>query len=173
MSETKTAVRFYFAWEAEKEERWLEEMARAGWHLTSGGIVFRFRRGEAAEVRYRLDYRNEHGEALREYVGLCRDAGWEHVARFGGWLYFRTADAAAPELYTDAASLAERYKRLIALLAVLLVVNVSGAARFVDHPGRFDALRDAIYLVQTGVVLLLVYAIVMLGLRWRRLRMER
>ena len=32
--ETKTVHRVIFAWEDEKEERWLEEMSMQGWHLT-------------------------------------------------------------------------------------------------------------------------------------------
>ena len=80
--ETCTRLRLFWAWDAPKEEKWLEKMARDGWLLTRGGIRFHFVRATPAECRYRLDYRTESGPALSEYLNLCHDAGWQHVCRF-------------------------------------------------------------------------------------------
>ena len=38
MSETKTLHKWFWVWEFEKEERWLNEMAQEGWALTCGGF---------------------------------------------------------------------------------------------------------------------------------------
>lgn len=128
MSEEKRVVRLFFAWEDDKEERWLEQLAAEGWHLLRGGIVFRFRRGEPAQVRYRLDYRERFKLDRSEYYGLFRDAGWEHVGDFINWHYFRSpAGSGAPEIYSDTASRVEKYRRLLWLMLVVAVMNVPSA----------------------------------------------
>lgn len=79
-------VRWFSAWNDRREERWLEEMAREGWHLRSGPFP----------------------------------------CAFGGWQYFRTASPDAPEIHPDAASRAGKYRRLLAI-AALLAVTTTGA----------------------------------------------
>jgi hypothetical protein len=122
-SETKKVFRLFWAWEDEKEEAWLSAMAREGWHLVnSQGVRFIFRRGEPADVVYRLDYRPERGLDIAEYYGLFRDAGWEPVTRYSGWHYFRTpvGGSPAPEIFSDTQSRIEKYRRLAWLVAPLL-----------------------------------------------------
>jgi hypothetical protein len=170
MSERLVRLRFYTAWSDEREERWLESMARQGWHLERGGICFLFRRGPAAEVRYRLDYRSETGEALRDYLNLCRDAGWENVCRYFNWQYFRTADASAPEIFTDNESKALKYRRLAFLLGALILMN---AGAVVSLASAVMEPRPHLWIgpcLQFGLLLLLVYGMVRLLLRIRSLR---
>jgi hypothetical protein len=170
-SATCSRVKWFWAWDAPKEEKWLERMAREGWFLVSGGIVFRFVRGTPSECRYRLDYRTESGQALSEYLGLCRDAGWEHVDRFANWHYFRCADPAAPELHTDPESLAASYKRLLVFLVILLVLNLGFSLN--AHFGRsvgLDSYFQAIQWVHFGLVGLLTYGIFRISGFIRQLR---
>lgn len=167
---TCTRVKFFWAWDAPKEEKWLEQMARDGWLLVRGGVVFRFARGTASECRYRLDYRTETGSALHEYLNLCRDAGWEHVDRFANWHYFRCLDPAAPELHTDPESLAASYKRLLALLVGVLILNV---VLFLPHAttgsARFGAFYQATEWIRFGLMGLLAYGIYRIAAFIRRL----
>jgi hypothetical protein len=97
MSKRKCVFRLFSAWNDAKEERWLEEMAQAGWHLVSDPVVYCFKEGVPAQMRYRLDYRSERS-GLDEYLRLCKDSGWERVFSFAGWQYFRTASDTAPEI---------------------------------------------------------------------------
>lgn len=126
MSERKHVLRLYFAWNDEKEERWLEQMARSGWHLVNAAILYTFEKGMPAEVRYRVDYPPQQKSSVEEYVKLCRDAGWDRVCEFCGWQYFRTASQEAPEIYTDTASRIAKYRRLLAF-SLLLAVTTVGA----------------------------------------------
>ncbi len=170
-AETRTKMRWFWAWDAGKEERWLEQMAREGWHLAGGGIIFTFIKGTPAEMRYRLDWRTGRGEDLKEYFCLCRDAGWERVCGFGSWHYFRTADASAPELYTDRESLVERYRRLLALIVVLAIPNVmSLGATFSYNAGSLEGLATVFRAVHVALVALLLYGAVRMFLFIRQLK---
>lgn len=165
--ETKTEVRWFWAWDGAKEERWLEAMAREGWHLVSGAIIYTFVKGAPAEVRYRLDWRTGTTASLREYFDLCRDAGWERVCGFGSWHYFRTADTAAPELYTDRESLVERYRRLLALIVVVTIPN---AMSLLTNWGRDGEFLTALRVTQAVLVAVLLYGIVRMSLFIRGLK---
>lgn len=170
-TETKTAVRWFWAWNARKEENWLEQMAREGWYLANGGIIFTFVKGRPAEVRYRLDWRTGTAASLKDYFDLCRDAGWERVCSFGSWHYFRTADATAPELYTDRDSLVERYWRLLALIVVVTIPNLMSLLLNLGRStGRFEHLYSFARVTQFVLVTFLLYGIVKLLLFIRQLK---
>ncbi len=178
MKETKTFWRLFFAWQDEKEERWLSEMARNGWHMKHYMLIgYEMERGEPAEVAYRLDYRIAMGESLREYLGLFRDAGWEHVQDFANWHYFRAPvkDGVVPEIFTDVSSKVGKYRRLITILLVVMLPNLFWIPRLTEAALRPAADRDfflAVTLCQAAVSVLLGGIVLVLLLRIRRLRRQ-
>ena len=124
----KTSIRkfkWFWAWQDEAEEAWLEEMSQQGWHLSSVGIptVYDFESGEPADIVYRLDYRSHFKMEKEDYLQLFRDAGWEYVGEMSGWHYFRKGAQPGEELeiYTDAESKISKYQRLLAFLAILML----------------------------------------------------
>jgi hypothetical protein len=163
---TKTVFRVYFAWQDEEEERWLEKMARDGWHLKGGRIFYRFAAGPPKKVRYRLDFRRS-GTTNADYVQLFRDAGWEHVSAFGHWHCFRTEDQGAPEVFTDPESLIARHRRVIRLLVMLMGVNIVIMATAVAHPRA--GVSDLARLLQLSVVCLLGWGVWRIKSRINRL----
>jgi hypothetical protein len=125
MNERKRAWRWFWPWEDGKEELWLEEMARSGWHFNSGPLPwYTFAHGEPANVRYRLDYRNDT-KGMDEYLALFRDAGWERIQQYSGWQYFRTSNPDAPEIYTDDDSKIGKYQRLMRMLCLIAFLLLS------------------------------------------------
>ena len=170
--ETKRVLRPFWAWRDDDEERWLGRMARQGWHLVKGGILFRFRRGEPKEVVYRLDFRTREELDRGEYLRLFRDAGWEHVCDLGPWHYFRAdAAAGASEIYSDTDSLIGKYRRVLRMLAIFGVANLIGLANNL-MPDHFHT--DVIGLI--GIVfpvlgiLVVAYAMIRLWVRIAQIR---
>ncbi len=108
------------AYDVERIESWLADMAAQGWHLdavASSIRLFRFAQGDARPVRYRLEPKRDYNdqsekpeEAIREVYAAC---GWEAVADFGPFFIFRTDDPEARELHTDPAMHMEVYRRLL------------------------------------------------------------
>ncbi len=170
--ETKTVVKLFLVWQDEDEERWLEQMSREGWHLKRGGIVFRFVKGAPSQTRYRLDYLRGVGRKLEEYFTLFADSGWEHVCSFANWHYFRSNDAAAPEVFTDTESRAAKYRRVLTVLVAVLCLNL---LQLFTHSARERAAAHGygwVIVVWGSVLLLLTYAVVRTWLRIRRLRRQ-
>lgn len=172
----KTVLRAYGAWNNEGEERWLSGMARKGWHLTAPRAVFyRFAKGGPADVVYRLDYRNPAKGERDEYLGLFKDAGWEHVGEFGNWHYFRIPAGAGstPEIHTDPESKIAMFRRLLAALAVVSVALWVPLLTGLADRSRPHTYWFSIRGFQIAVLALLVYAIVRIALKIKRLRKER
>jgi hypothetical protein len=166
MSTRKHIFKIFGAWNDTKEERWLEQMAQEGWHLVSGPMVYSFEKGAPAQVRYRLDYRNESGD-LDEYLKLCRDSGWERVFSFAGSQYFRTASPTAPEIYTDAASRVAKYRRLMNTSVLLAVTTMLGnVVLFIDSfRDRSDPVETVFRWAVAALALAWVYTLGRLFIR--------
>ena len=105
-------------------QSYFEEMAAKGLHLKKDGIFAyfaSFERGEPREARYRMDVKEkrnaimdgDNGRPAEEQIELCSELGWEYVDSIGVFHVFRTYDAAAPELNTDAALQSIAARRIV------------------------------------------------------------
>ncbi len=127
METTITKHKWFWAWEDEKEEAWLSQMAASGWHLVTPGPfgVYTFESGSPRKVVYRLDYLfGSRRQDRQDYLQIFTDAGWEHVGEMANWQYFRkeVLSGEEPELYTDVKSKLKKYQRLIVVLVVILPI---------------------------------------------------
>ena len=97
--EIKKLWRFYSVADYEKEEAFLNEMARAGWNLTSVGFCrYIFRRGNEGEFIYKLDMveRGESDEVKESYFNFLSDCGMRVVGEFKDWIYLQKPASEGP-----------------------------------------------------------------------------
>lgn len=100
----------------DKEEQWLNEMARGGFQLENVSLGYSFRPSPPEDSRFRIDHRvfNTQSEFVN-YCTLFEDSGWKHIAgtRNTGVQYFkRLSERSAEDIFSDELSKAERYKRV-------------------------------------------------------------
>jgi hypothetical protein len=134
---TQIKTKWFWLWQDEQEEEWLRSMAKQGLHLKEIRLLNRyvFEESTPQDIVYRLDFFT----ANKDYPGyqqLFRDAGWEHVAVYGSWQYFRkpAAAGASLEIFTDTDSKVQKYQRIVAILVVFMAV-------FLTSLGSFDPAR--------------------------------
>lgn len=87
----KTVRKWFWVWDFEKEERWLNEMALSGWVLDKVGFAkFEFIFCEPGEYTVRLEM-HPHDE---EYLRFMEETNAQYIGRMVQWIYFRkkTAD---------------------------------------------------------------------------------
>ena len=182
----KTVVRTFFAWQEEKEEKWLKEMSNQGWYLTRVGFFnYRFEKGKPADMVYKFDFKVLRKSEMDEYIITFKDAGWEYIGNFGSWFYFRTsADGDhSLELYNDNRSMIEKYKRLLLVLGVInlpLMFFLPNLYMRIIDMAEDSVLRNPvifnIYLpfliILTIVVVLAVYATIRILLIIRNLKKD-
>lgn len=111
----------------EKEEVWLNQMAASGWNCISYCFGrYEFEKGTPGEYTYRiqlLDYAPTHPNSA-EYLALLEDAGIELFASHIRWVYLRKKTSGGSfELFSDRGSRITHYKRIIAMLLPLALVN--------------------------------------------------
>ncbi|MFC1933967.1 DUF2812 domain-containing protein [Chloroflexota bacterium] len=166
-------IKWFWPWQDEQEEAWLRSMSQKGWHLSSIGLpcVYRFRAGEPRDYVYRLDYQTFPKKDKQEYQQLFRDAGWEYIGEVSSWQqYFRkeAKEGEAPEIFTDVESKVAMYKKVLAYLAFLVVIEIGFFNNIlIDDPYSWWGIIRVIYLLVMGG---LIYSIIKLMLRIRQLR---
>lgn len=170
--QTITRFKWFWAWQDEKEEEWLAEMAAQGLHLDGFNFptVYRFKQGDSADVVYRLDYPGATKKERASYLQLFADAGWEHVVDMGGWVYFRKQiqPGVSTEIYTDVDSKVQKYARVMMFLIILMPIWIAGRPNF--DPESMTLFKNLILAVYTIFMLLWAVAFLKLGLRIKQLR---
>ena len=170
--QTVVKYHWFWAWDDEKEEAWLRQMASQGLHLLSPRIIGRyiFTRGPARDMVYRLDFITG-SQSLANYHQLFKDAGWEHAGQMGGWQYWRTeaANGRAPEILTDNQSKIAKYSRVAGLLALISLAFFPGLFNvflFNRLEGESSLLFfEYLPIVQIFLLVFFIYCIIRLLLR--------
>lgn len=130
--------KLFWSWQDEQQESWLSAMSSQGLHLVRRQFPagFLFHKGPGREVAYRMDFNRSN--PTEDYLQLFKDAGWEHLGNYGGWQYWRKEiqNGVIPELFTDNASKAEKYRRLFAIyITSAPAMYIIGLAVFKKFPG--------------------------------------
>lgn len=171
-----TKHKWFWGWQDDKEEVWLREMAHQGYHLEKVELfgVYHFRVGEPKDVVYRLDYRSHSQKDKNIYLQLFTDSGWEHVVEMSGWYYFRkeVIPGEDPQIFTDNASKAEKYLRLMSYLVVFIPFITVILNKSIERaPG--SVFWTVIQGVQMLLIVIYTYCMVNLYLRYRALKKKR
>jgi len=111
-------TKWFWPWQDQEEEIWLEEMSKQGLHLKKAhlGAQYDFVRGELQNYLYRLDFQDSLKPKVKdEYLRLFTDDGWEHLGQMGGWQYFRkpVGTGGEREIFTDNESKIQKYNRFM------------------------------------------------------------
>jgi hypothetical protein len=169
---TMTQSRWFWAWEDEKEEAWLSEMAQKGWHFTQVAFPGRytFEQGAPRPVAYRLDFFTDHRDKA-DYLQLFQDAGWEYAGEYGSWQYFRKEGqpGEAPEIFTDNDSKARKYQRVIAILVIFTPIWMVMLNNLNE---RSEPIYQALSFIGFLGILFYLYAMLMLIRRISQLKAQ-
>ena len=110
-------------------ESWLTDMAAQGLHLVKlgwGTIFATFKKGEPADIHYRIDIDFHPDAPKKDKIALYEESGWEFVCKMGSWQQiYRSPEARnAPELHTDPAELAHSVAALQKRVQVYYTLSV-------------------------------------------------
>lgn len=119
----------FFIWQYEKEEKWLNEMAAKGLHLTDVGFFrYVFEEGTPGAYQYSLQMLPNsvnHPES-RKYIEFMEETGAEHVGTMKRWVYFRRPASDAPfEIWSDIDNKIKHMQSIYRLSGILAGVCVT------------------------------------------------
>ena len=123
----KVIYKLFFAWDFEKEEKWLNEMSAKGLNLDGVGLCkYIFEEGTPGEYIYRLELLEKgptHAES-EQYIRFLEDTGVEYVGSVIRWVYFRKKAADGGfDLFSDIDSRIKHFKRLTSSFGVLAIAE--------------------------------------------------
>ena len=129
MTEQKylTVKKWYWVWQFEEEEQWLNKMAADGWVLNRVGYAtYHFERCAPGEYTVRLEMLRDwpNSTAGQDSNHQKQAAGAEYIGSMVRWVYFRKKGEF--ELMPDAAARLQHVDRLLPMLwAVLALLGVN------------------------------------------------
>jgi len=121
---TKTVNKWFWVWQFEEEEQWLNEMAAEGWALCRVGYAtYHFEQCAPGEYTVRLEMlANWPGSADgQDYIYRQRQTGAEYIGSMMRWVYFRQKGDFA--LLPDAEAKLRHIDRMLPMLWVIAVLN--------------------------------------------------
>lgn len=123
--ERKTIRKWFWVWDFDKEEEWLENMARNGWVLDGVGFcTYHFIKTEPGEYSVRLQYL-PIAEENTDYTNLLEESGAERVGRMVQWVYYRKKTADGPfQLFSDLDSRITHLDKIAKLMLIVAVANL-------------------------------------------------
>ena len=122
MKERKTVYRWWWVWDYEKEEQWLNEMAMSGWVLERVEfITYHFVYIENNDYVIHLDMLRHDGD----YEQFMAEIGAEYIGHVVGWVYYRqklsVGGSAAP---ANIDLRIEQLERISKMLLIIGLVNI-------------------------------------------------
>ena len=124
----KTIRKWFWAWDFEKEEKWLNELAAKGLCLVSVGYCkYEFEQCLPGEYGIKLEFLEKtvnHPESV-QYISFLEDTGAEHVGSYMRWVYLRKKRADGEfELYSDTESKIKHLNRILSFIMILGALNL-------------------------------------------------
>ena len=121
--------KWFWFWDFEKEEKWLNAMSSKGLQLVGVGFCkYTFEESVADEYTYRLELMKKDSKCYDSisYIHFIEDTGAEHIATYLRWVYFRKKKSYGDfNLFSDLSSKISYMKRLIIFLSCFLPLIIS------------------------------------------------
>ena len=154
MTERMTKYRWFWVWDFEKEERWLNEMAANGWTLAEVGYCrYTFERTERNEYTVRLEM-HPYDE---DYVNFMEQTGAEYIGRVLQWIYFRKkSELGRFDIFSDLDSRISHLSKIHKMILMLGLANlIIGIANLLSS----RSINSAVAVFNLLVATLLMYGV--------------
>lgn len=170
----KTVRKWFWAWDFDKEEKWLNDMAAKGLALVSTGFCrYTFEDCTPGEYNVRIELLdNLPGSAeSQQYIKFIEDTGAEWIGSYMRWVYFRRkTDNGEFNLYSDTPSRIKHLNRVLFLLVTIGILEISiGLINITMSLGSGLKLNLISGLLCLAVGLLLAYGCLRLNLKKKKL----
>lgn len=125
----KVIRKWFWAWNFEAEEKWLNQMAQKGWVLEDVGFCkFRFVSAEPGAYAVRMEMMEEmpNSEKGMDYIGFIEETGAEYIGSVMKWAYFRKkVEDGEFELFSDIDSRIRHLDRMMKSIGMVGAANLA------------------------------------------------
>ena len=171
---SKKLWKWFWVWDFEKEEKWLNDMAAQGWRLCEVGYAqYTFEECEPQSETIRLELLKDgwNSDAGREYVRFVEGTGATCIGHVMNWAYFRKkASEGGFELFSDLDSRVKHINTILALVTPITMMNVINWINILNSKSDYSATPKVL---SSGIVALCLYGCMHLVTLRKRLETER
>jgi len=170
----KTIYKLYWAWQFDKEEKWLNECSAKGLHLCDVGFLrYTFEVGNPGAYSHKLELLENwptHPESVA-YIQFLEDTGVEMVGSILRWVYFRKKTEDGPfDLFSDIDSRIKHLNRIIFLFLPIMFLEFSAGISNLFMQNSSNRFIGGLALF---VGCLLAYGALVINKKKQRLKKER
>ena len=169
-----TVHKFFWGWNYDKEENWLNEMAAKGLAIRSVGFCrYDFEDCIPGEFKVRLELLESGSRVETEkYISFLEETGVEHIGNVARWAYFRKNTTEEFHLFSDNASRVKYLTRIIRLIGLIGLLNlyIGGYNLFLFF--TYDLGVNMLGLINLALGLLCAYGVFRLWIKRSRLKEE-
>lgn len=142
--------RFKIFIDAQKEEKWLNDLLQKGWQLKNVNAfhVYTFEKTKNPEQIIRIDCQSfKSNEKFSEYKALYEDFGWKHLSgsRFSKLQYWLKANNKDDSLFSDRFSEEQYFIRLSKLYGEIAFLFLFFTLCTYKNASQFVSIKDAYY----------------------------
>lgn len=124
----KIIHKWFWIWNFDKEEQWLNEMAAKGLCLVSTGFCkYEFEDSLPGEYHIRMQLLDKlpHHPESQKYIEFLEDTGAEQVGSFTRWVFFRKkASLGDFDLFSDNASRVKYLTSMLSFITLVVALNL-------------------------------------------------
>lgn len=175
----KTVHKWFWAWNFDKEEKWLNDMAAKGFALVAVGMgSYTFEECAPGEYNIRLELLENlptHTES-EQYIKFLEETGVEYLGSIIRWVYFRKKREHGDfDLYSDINSRMMHLNRILVLLAILGIINLFNGIHNISlyFTQRITLASLIIGGICISIGLLLMYGVLKIHNKKQKLRKEK
>ena len=154
MTERMTKYRWFWVWDFEREERWLNEMAANGWTLVEVGYCrYTFEKTDDNEYTVRL----EMHPFDEDYISFMEQTGAEYIGRVLQWIYFRKkSELGRFDIFSDLDSRISHLSKIHKMILMFGLANlIIGIANLLSS----RSINSAVAVFNLLVATLLMYGV--------------
>lgn len=176
----KTIHKFFWIWNFDKEEEWLNEMAKKGFSLVSVGFYrYTFEACLPGEYHICLEMLENfpaHSKSV-SYINFLEETGAEYIGSVIHWVYFRrkTIDGEF-KLFSDNTSRIKYLNRLLSFLTIIALLEFWIGEINISHSFEDGMIIDLGRLIGGSLCiclgLLFVYGFLRINQKKQRLKKE-
>ncbi len=149
-----TKYRWFWVWDFEREERWLNEMAANGWTLVEVGYCrYTFEKTDDNEYTVRL----EMHPFDEDYISFMEQTGAEYIGRVLQWIYFRKkSELGRFDIFSDLDSRISHLSKIHKMILMFGLANlIIGIANLLSS----RSINSAVAVFNLLVATLLMYGV--------------
>ena len=115
--------RWFWAWQNDKEEKFLDNMSEYGRRLTQVSLgKYVFTKDDSGKVKYQIDFKGSTKTTETEYIQFYEDSDWHVIGKPGPWYYFAREydDENEPDIsiFNNNNSRMRKYRRIFLYLLI-------------------------------------------------------